>query len=726
MKNILIAILSTLLSVASVQAGGKVGLVLSGGGARGIAHIGVIKALEDNDIPIDYVAGTSMGSIVGSLYACGWTPDSMINMMRSPAFLDWSSGVISPGKLNLVSLPDNTPDWVSGSFGGGKKSKDDAVVFPASIINPTPMNIEFLQLYEQYTKACKGKFDNLFVPFRCVFSDVYGKHKVVCRSGSLGQSVRGSMSFPLVYQSIEVDGVLAYDGGIYDNFPVGVMHDDFHPAFIIGVSVSTPDKKVSAGDNMYTELENLIIQNNDYSLNPEWGIKIQVPVSQFGTLSFDKASEIYHIGYETGLQYVDSIKKRMSFRRTPDEVNHRRNVYAANLPAVSFDSISTPGIDGDGRRYLLSVFRGRGDEKTELTLSDVYRSYYEAISQGDVDEILPEADGNTLVLKSKLKNPWRYSAGGWLSTGVGSYIYGSMGFHSLRRNSIDSYLSVWLGQSYFAAYIKGKIRLGAYNPSYIAVDGMFARKKYYDGLPFFFSSDNITSFVSHSAFGRVSYQIGCGQSGYSGISLSYGTEYGVRNAKLSLEYVYDTLNERTFPSSGRNVRLGISGMRLSSHREETQHQSLGRLKAEALWNNYYPLGRYFTLGMLAEGGISAGRRFSDARTDYMTSTAFGPIETLDDCYLSQLRGDDYVAVGAIPIWSPMSRIQVRGEAYAYSKFRDLSSWRVPFRKTEFVGRVSVVGTLPFASLSLSASYCTPLSGWNFSVALGWFVPAPKQ
>lgn len=724
MKNILTAILIFLSLTTFAQ--GKVGLVLSGGGARGIAHVGVIKALEDNDIPIDYVAGTSMGSIVGSLYACGWTPDSMINMMSSPNFLDWSSGVITPGKLNLVSLPDKAPDWVSGSFGGGKDLEDEAAVFPTSIINPTPMNIEFLKLYEQYTKACGGNFNNLFVPFRCVFSDVYNKHKVICRNGSLGQSVRGSMSFPLVYQSIEVDGVLAYDGGIYDNFPVGVMHDEFHPEFIIGVSVSSPDKKATAGDNMYAELENLIIQNNDYSLNPEWGIKIQVPVSQFGTLSFDKASEIYDIGYKTGLQFVDSIKKRMPYRRTPDVVGRRRSEYAAKLPTVSFDSISTPGINDDGRRYLLSVFRGKDKEKSALTLAEVYRSYYEAISQGDVDEILPEADGKTLILKAKLKSPWRYSAGGWLTTGVGSYIYGSMGFHSLRRNSLDSYLSVWLGQSYFATYLKGKIRLGAYNPSYISVDAMFSRKKYYDGLPFFFSNDHITSFINHSAFGRVSYQIGYGRSDYSEAALSYGTDYGVRNAKLALDYVYDTLNERTFPSSGRRTFVRVGAMHLSSHRTGESHQSVNRLKLDALWNNYYAVGNYFTIGTFVQGGVSVGTRFSNSMTDYMTSTSFEPIETLDNCFLHQLRSDNFVALGAIPIWSPMSRIQVRGEAYAYTKFRELSAWRLPFRKTEFIGRLSVVGTLPFATLSISASYCTPLSGWNFSVALGWYVPAPKQ
>lgn len=726
MKKTLLAIIIVIYFAIPSLAEGKVGLVLSGGGARGIAHIGVIKALEDHDIPIDYVAGTSMGSIVGSLYSCGWSPDSMISMMSSPDFLEWSSGVINPRKLNLVSLPDKTPEWVSGSFGGNRQREDSTAIFPASIINPTPMNIEFLKLFEPYTAACGGDFDKLFVPFRCVFSDVYGKHKVVCRSGSLGRSVRGSMSFPLVYQSIEVDGVLAYDGGIYDNFPVGVMHEDFNPEFIIGVSVSTPDKKAAPGDNMYTELENLIIQNNDYSLNPDWGVKIQVPVSQFGTLSFDKAEEIFRIGYETGLQFVDSIRRRIPMRRSPAEVASRRSVYAAAVPEIRFDSIETPGLDPKERNYLMTVFRGKRHSNDGLSISDVYNSYYDAISQGDVNEILPEADGNVLVLKSKLKNPWRYAAGGWLTTGVGSYIYGNIGFHSLSKNSLDSYLSLWLGQSYFGVYVKGRIRLGAYTPSYIAVDAMFDRKKYYDGLPFFFSNDNITTFVSHSAFGRVSYQLGIGRSALGEATVSYGETYGVRNAKLSFDYLFDTLDERTFPKSGRRVRVALSASRLSLHRKVGFGEKVTRVKLDALWNNYYSLGQYFTVGGLAQGGVSAGRRFSDERTDLMTSSSFEPIETLDNCFLPQLRADDFLAVGAVPVWSPMSRIQLRGEAYVFSKFRTESQWRAPFSKTEFIGRVSLVGTLPFASISLSAAYCTPLSGWNFAVALGWHIPTPRQ
>lgn len=719
------ALLATLSSALTLHAGDEVGLVLSGGGARGIAHVGVIKALEENDIPIDYVAGTSMGSIVGSLYSCGWTPDEMISMMGSKDFLGWSSGVINPDNLTLVSLPDPTPEWVTASFGGSKRNNVVSEVLPKSLVNPTPMNIEFLKLFEPYTLACGGDFDRLFVPFRCVFSDVYRKRKVVCRKGSLGQSVRGSMSFPLVYRSIVVDSVVAFDGGIYDNFPVDVMHEDFNPGFIIGVSVSTPDKKPNV-NNMYSELEDLIIQNNDYSLNPEWGVKIQVPVSQFGTLSFDKAMEIYEIGYRTGLQWVDSIKSRLKERRSLEEVTEKRRRYAASLPEVRFDSIATPGLDEKERDYLLAVFRQKDNASREgLSLEETYRAYYDAVSQGDVNEILPEANGNVLVLKSKLKSPWRLGAGGWLTTGVGSNIFGNIGYHSLNKHSLDANLSVWFGQSYFAAYLKGRIRLGAYSPSYITIDGLWSRKKFYDGLPFFFSSDNISAFISHSAFGRIGYEVGLERPSLAGIALSYGTDFGVRKAKAELEYLYNTLDERTFPKNGRKVQILLSGEHMDSERPEDD-RTLMRAKLDALWTNYYSAGQSFNIGALVRGGVSLGKRFADSKVEYMTSTAFEPVEILDNCYLPQLRSNDYAALGIIPIWSPVSRLQFRGEAYAYTKLRDEDGWKSPFSKTQFIGRLSAVGTLPFASISLSVSYVTPLNGWNFAIALGWYVPVPKQ
>ena len=727
MKNRTLVILATLLAAVAMQAADKVGLVLSGGGAKGVAHVGVIKALEDNDIPIDCVAGTSMGSIVGSLYSCGWTPDSMLNMMTSPEFLMWSMGVVPRERLSLVSMPEPTPEWGKISFGGENGGDIASQVLPKSLISPTPMNIEFLKLFTPYTKACGGDFDNLFVPFRCVFSDVYRKHKVVCRKGSLGESVRGSMSFPLVYRSIMVDSILAFDGGIYDNFPVDVMREDFKPDFIIGVSVSKPDGRPEV-NNMYSELEDLIIQNNDYSLDPAIGIKIQVPVTQFNVLSFNDAQEIYNIGYRTGLQWVDSIKSRLKARRSLEEVNERRARFAAKVPEVTFETVSTPGLKGKQSEYLKSVFTSRERRNGRITMDDVEEAYYSVVSQGDVEEIVPEMKGSDLVLKATLKQPWRASAGGWLSTGVGSFIYGGIGYHNLKRNSLDALLSVWGGQSYMAIRLKGRMRLNSYNPSYVFLEGIASKKKYYSTLPFFFSNHNIESFNANMNFVKAGYEVGHGQSALFRAVAAFGQQYKVNTGKVALEYEYNTLGERTFPVSGRKIHISLNAMKMTntlSATETSPAQEVWRGKLDMLWNNYYPLHRNFNIGALAQGGISVGRRFSDMKTDLMTSHEFMPLESMDYCYVPGLRSDDFMAFGAIPVWNLFQRIQLRGEAFAYTKFRESTAWKVPFSKTEFLGRVSLVTSLPFASVSMSVSYCSALHGWNYGVAIGWFVPHPK-
>lgn len=321
----------------------RIGLVLSGGGAKGIAHIGVIKALEEHGVPIDYVAGTSMGAVIGSLYCCGHTPDSMLNLITSRDFSYWSSDKIDPSIASYISRPQPTPRMAEVQFSFRDSTLISTNLKPVSLINPLPMSFGFMTMFAPYTAQCDSNFNRLMVPFRCVTSDVYHKRKIVCRSGSLSDAVRASMTFPTVFKPIEMDGVLVYDGGIYDNFPVDVMREDFHPDFIIGVSVSGPDGKPQP-DNLFSQLEDMIIQNNDYSLPASEGVKIQLPVLQFGVLDWGKAREIYEIGYRTGEAMADSILSRISSRRSPQEVADMRRSFAENTPVLEFDSIVLSGI----------------------------------------------------------------------------------------------------------------------------------------------------------------------------------------------------------------------------------------------------------------------------------------------------------------------------------------------------------------------------------------------
>lgn len=279
-----------------------------------------------------------------------------------------------------------------------------------------------------------------------------------------------------------------------------------------------------------------------------------------------------------------------------------------------------------------------------------------------------------------------------------------------------------------AVRLRGRLRLNSYNPSYVFLEGTASKKKYYSTLPFFFSTKNIESFASNMNFVKAGYEIGQGQSALFRAVAAYGQQFKVNTAKFALEYEYNTLGERTFPVSGRKTHISLCGMKMTdtrSHNGSVAAEQVWRAKLDMLWNNYYPLHRNFNLGVLAQGGISVGKRFSDIKTDFMTSHEFMPLESMDYCYLPGLRSDDFMAVGAIPVWNLFQRIQLRGEAFAYSKFRESSAWKTPFSKTEFLGRVSLVTSLPFASVSMSVSYCSALHGWNYGVAIGWFVPHPK-
>lgn len=784
-KKIIAPLLILLLSSLSSRADQTVGLVLSGGGAKGIAHVGVIKALEDNDIPIDYVAGTSMGSIVGSLYAIGWSPEKMYNFFTAPDFLYWATGKINPEWQYLLYKSVPNPAWANVNLNLRKTSNLANQVIPNSLVSPLPMNIEFLKLYAPYTEQCRGNFNNLFVPFRCVFSDIYAKHKVVCSKGSLGESVRGSMSFPLVFKPIEVDGVMAYDGGIYDNFPVDVMQKDFNPDFIIGVSVARADKKPRS-NNVYGELEDMIIQNNDYSVPSKNGIKIQVPVLNFGVLDFSQAKDIYEIGYQTGLSMVDSIKKRVVSRRTRETVNERRARFAAATPKVSFDAIDIQGANESQSNYLAYLF---GDHKFPITLDEVQESYYRAIAEGKISDLLPEAKfgpdfrHNTLSLKAKVNNPWRVGLGGWITSTTNSMLFANFGYHALSYNSLDVDFSGWLGQSYMAARLAATFALRTKMPSYMMLEAITSREKNYDTDLLFYETNNPAFITNLETFARVTYNLGPTHNIIFGTSLSYGRSLDKYFAENTIDFAngrkdksrYDiavldfhfkkyNLNRDLYPTEGQKIEVSLKGIhedvrytpgqRLevkpdddtqdgSADSDQTQivsapysgPRSWGRFRAslKAEWLQFFPLHKKFVLGASAQGLVTLSKLRGNYVAEEVHAAPFAPTPATANIYNPAFRSDNYLAIGLIPAWIPVQGFQIRGDFYAYNKIRNVvraengravsSGW---FPKTNFITQVSAIYSLPFAAISVYGNYISyPRRNWNFGINLGLFFQAPR-
>ena len=751
---------SDTISRQSAEHKGKVGLVLSGGGAKGIAHVGVIKALEDNDIPIDYVAGTSMGAIVGSLYSCGYSPEEMMKLFTSRGFASWSTGVIDKQLTYFFDEPAPTPRWVQVHLNPKDTSIFQAGIIPTNLINPLPMNLEFMNLYAPYTKQSGGNFNNLFVPFRCVTSDVYHKHKIVCRDGNLGKAVRASMSFPLVFKPIEMDGVLVYDGGIYDNFPVDVMHTDFNPEFMIGVSVSAPDSKPIAND-VYSQLEDLIIQNNNYDLPEKYGVKIQVPVLNFGVLDFPKAREIYEIGYRTGLAMVDSIKARCPFRISAKEVQTRRQVFKERTPEVVFDSVEVNGNATKGQKnYLKFIFDHDSDQP--LTMEDVKDSYYRAISGGKLSDLVPFAEPykspHILSLNATVKNRWTAGIGGWVTSSTNSMLYLSAGYHTLSFNSMDFDLSGWIGQSYYAGLLQARFGMRTRIPSYIEFQGLLSQQKYYDSDLLFYQTKTPTFISENENYARVNFGWAMGRKGKGTFSAGYGyisdhyypsqmADYSSARKDRSTHKIFavkagyekNTLDYALYPTTGEDMKAMLlyaydKSSFLGNEQGASPHHLVGHGfgRAEFLWRKFHVVDRHLNVGWLANGVMTAGSPYQNYMATLIQAPAFAPTPATKNYFNIGFRADNYLAGGVIPIWKPVGNLQLRGDFYLFAPVRELKEregravydgW---FRRSEFIGEVAVVYNFSFASLSLYGNYLSyPSSNWNFGISFGLYFQAPK-
>ena len=245
-----------------------------------MAHIGVIKVLEENNIPIDYVAGTSMGAIVAALYSMGYTPDEMIKKIKSDDFQRWYTGTMDQRYMFYFRKNNDVPDMLRINF----DIKDSLQIVKPSmnLVKATPMNLGFLEIFAGPNAACEGNFDNLMVPFRCVASDVYNKKQVIFSKGDLGDAVRASMSYPFFFKPIKVDSVLLYDGGIYNNFPRDVMEKDFNPDIIIGSVVSDNQEEPPGERDIMGQAIGLVMGRSDYSLPEEKGVLLDSRIVPYG------------------------------------------------------------------------------------------------------------------------------------------------------------------------------------------------------------------------------------------------------------------------------------------------------------------------------------------------------------------------------------------------------------------------------------------------------------
>lgn len=760
MRNVLLFLLCILCCLPSVVRAQKVGLVLSGGGAKGMTHIGIIRALEENNIPIDYIAGTSMGAIIGSLYAMGYSPDDMEALLRSPDFKRWYSGEVESQYEYYFKQNRPTPEFASIRFAFGDSLHTKPQIIPTNLVNPIQMNLVFVQLFGQATAACRGNFNNLFVPFRCIASDVYNKQPLVMREGDLGDAVRASMSFPFVFKPIEINGVLAYDGGIYNNFPTDIMQEDFHPDVIIGSVVAANPSKPKEGDLM-SQLENMIMQKTDYTIPDSAGIVMTFKYDDVSLLDFDRLKELHDIGYNRTMSLMDSIKGRIRRRESTENIRLRRMVYRSSLPQFRFRDIYIEGANAQQQSYIKKEFHG--DDHEIFTYEDLKRGYFRLLADNMISEIIPHAvydpdsDLYELHLQVKMEKNFFVKIGGSVSTTSSNQIYLGVGYQNLNYYSKEITLDGQLGKIYNNVQLMGRIDLPTRIPTSFRLLGSISTFDYYkkDKL---FSKNNLPSFNSKDErFVKLMFSLPF----LANKRAEFGFGYGVLKDNYYQSNVIDFSNDRADQSTYRLLggSIGFYGSTVDSRQYATKgyyEQLIAQVftghewfapgtssasegqtaidKKRQSWlqisymkEAYHPLSPHFTLGWMTKSLYSSKNFSGNYTATMMQAGEFTPTPHSQIMYNEAFRANQYISAGIKPIWVFNDMFHLRTELYGFLpifpiKRNEMNQayYGKAFSEFQYMGEVSLVCKLKFGAISAYVNhYSSPKNEWNVGLTLGW-------
>lgn len=377
MKKLLYFLLMMTVALSSLDAQRKkVGVVLGGGGAKGVAHIGVLKVLEEAGIPIDYVAGTSMGAIVGGLYAIGYTPAEIDSMVLEQ---DWTMLLSDRIKRSSLTFPEkeNAERYIL-SLPFGKEKKDR--VIQGMIRGQNLMNL-FSNLTIGYHDSVDFKQFN--IPFACVAVDAVDGKDYVFDKGSLPLAMRASMAIPAVFAPVRLDSMVLIDGGLNDNFPVDVARR-MGADIIIGVDLGTSDlKKLENLNNPGDVIGQIIALHGyeKYARNKEQTDLLFRPnmtpynAASFSTVALDT---LIRRGEQEGYSRWDEIvalKEKIGIPADycPKEDGHVRKSYPV-LPTDSFHirNISFVGTDPRDEKWLMKISGLR--ENSRITLRELHHA----------------------------------------------------------------------------------------------------------------------------------------------------------------------------------------------------------------------------------------------------------------------------------------------------------------------------------------------------------------
>ncbi|MEQ9329903.1 patatin-like phospholipase family protein [Thalassobaculum sp.] len=552
-----------------------IGLVLSGGGALGATHIGVLKVLEELKVPVDIITGTSMGSIVGGLYALGLDAQELESLVAS---IDWAKTFEDSPPRGSLPVRRKQEDY--GFLLDLKLGiKDGGLQLPAGLIQGQRLT---LMLRELTVRAHDiGDFDNLPIRYRAVAADLETGKQVILGGGNLATAMRASMSVPAFLPPVEVDGRLLVDGGVANNLPVDVARAMGAEVLIV-VDIPTVLKKrdqLTSSLDIAGQMLAVLIQQNSLaqiaSLGPQ-DILIQPDLGDRGSVDFDAILEMIAPGEAAARAQTARLQALSLAPAAYADDRRSRGVKRVESPVIAFVDIDNR-TKLDDRRIRASIRQKVGEPLNVKQIEEDFSQLYGSGLYEQVDYALVDREGKTglvvtatgkawaqdyirlgLALESDVDGESSYEVGfGLTLTALNSYgaeARGELAFGDAQYLLGEFYQPLQPGTGFYvlpaAAYVRNDARARGNDGTTSEFRTTRAEAALYLGYEFGTELDT-----------RVGLRVGAGE-----VDLHTGTGAGdetgdFRIGAAEARLLYDTLDSVRFPTGGSLLRLQAGASR---------------------------------------------------------------------------------------------------------------------------------------------------------------------
>lgn len=761
MRRIFSSILMFLLLLPVVGRSQSVGLVLSGGGAKGLYHIGVIRALEQSGIPIDCISGTSMGAIVAALYAAGYSPEEMEAIVMSGAPEKWVSGRIDDKYFYYYRERDQIHGMLNLMLSTHREAKAEPhrrrLNIPGSMINTAQIDMALLSLFEGASVAAGGDFDSLMVPFRCMATDINRHRAVELRRGDLARAVRASMAIPVAFPPIEIDSMIMCDGGCYNNFPWQSLDEACRPDILIGARCGKDDEPVGEDVSVIDQAMALATMPTDYTM-PEGRSLLIGRAVDISTLDFSQGRYVMDLGYDDTMERMPEIEALVTRRMSADEFETRRKAFRSRCPETTVQSIRAEGLNLNQQKMVdnfMRIDRKRGSDMSSLSFDDVHDHYMMLLANTSLRSRFPRMEFDSasgkydMTLPLQLKPRLNISIGGNISSTAFNLGYIGIGYQSWGRVVQKANLDMLLGPIYTMVRIKGRTVLLSRRPVFFDYSYNFNITNTLRGnFGNLTEVDNSASIKAKESF--LSFAVGVAPTRKSVVDLtvnlgrnSYGYDMEIYKSRQYTHFTYvapkleierSSLNRILYPTHGS--RVSISGIYVygrderdssgellfpeSSDRIDNIHQWWG---AKSTWEQYFDLshGGSFSWGYALEGVYTNYSGLDSPEATAISAPVYAPLLHSRMIYMPEFRAKRYLGVGLMPTVKIINNLYLRLSVFAMlrDRFND--------ELMHYMADMSVVYHTPVGPVSLAMTKYD-FKSWNnlyLTFNFGYAIFGPK-